>query len=152
MLKNSKGEVTTTGIYGRGPSAENKIKYLEKLQSELSALREENKQKKLSLTQEIQVLKLEQSNKIQAYTVSADYLKREIALEQLKDKNSIVVLTQNLLILLFILVDILPFIFKTFSPFGMYDRIVLDDEILIHEMDNSSRKAYLQRVYHEINS
>lgn len=151
VIKNAKGQIVTTGLYGKGPSAENKIQHLQKIQLELEELKRNNLQKKELLTQEIVLLKMQQDSTIKAYSIAPDYLKRELALEQLKEKNSIVVLTQNLLILLFILVDILPFIFKTFSPFGMYDRIALDDELLIHEMDPSSRREYLQKVYQEIN-
>jgi hypothetical protein len=151
VIKNARGEIVTTGLYGKGPSAERKIRYLEKLQKELEQQRVQNRDLTMQLRAEIGVLQSEQDSAIAAYSVSHDYLKRELALEQLKEKNSIVVITQYLLILLFILVDILPFIFKTFSPFGLYDRVLLDDEQLTKELLPNERRTYLEKRYAEIN-
>ena len=150
VFKNVKGEIVTTGLYGKGPSAENKIKYLEKLQGELELIRKENKSKKLKLDEELLTLKTKQDSSVQAYTVSTDYLKREMALEQLKEENSIVVLTQYLLIFLFVLVDILPFIFKTFAPFGLYDKVLFDDAQIVKSLDDDARKKYMQEIYDRI--
>lgn len=150
VIKNAKGEIVTTGLYGKGPSAENKIKHLGNLQAELAQLRVTHQTEKNKNQAEIEKLKHQQDSTIQAYAVSYDYLKRELALEQLKEKNSIVSTTQYFLILLFILVDILPFIFKTFSPFGMYDRILFDDSVLLKDLDDAERKVYLQKLYGEI--
>lgn len=152
VVKNAKGEIVTTGIYGKGPSAEKKINYLNQLQKELDVLKNAQNTEKTDLQEEISDLKRAQKKAIEAFTVSHDYLKRELALEQLKEKNGIVGLTQFFLILLFVLVDILPFVFKSFAPFGMYDRILHDDESLIKEIDNSSRIAHLQKQYQEISS
>ena len=99
---------------------------------------------------ELTQLKNQQDSTISAYSTSTNYLRREMALEQLKEKHSIVRVTQYILILLFILVDILPFTFKTFSPFGMYDRILLDDALLVQELDNESRREYLEKLYKQI--
>ena len=151
VLKNAKGEITTTGIYGKGPSAENKIKQLAVLEKELKAFQQDKKSQLKQLNQERQKIVQSKDSTIAAYTVSADYIRRELALEQLKEKHSIVKITQFFLIALFILVDILPFIFKTFSPFGMYDKIVLDDSVLVQELDNSKRKEYLEQAYSQIN-
>ena len=130
VLKNSKGEITTTGIYGKGPSAENKIRQLNTFEEELKSLRINQIVERKSHNSELTQLKNQQDSTISAYSTSTNYLRREMALEQLKEKHSIVRVTQYILILLFILVDLLPFIFKTFSPFGMYDRILLDDSLL----------------------
>lgn len=151
VIKNAQGEIVTTGLYGKGPSAENKIKQLNILETELVELKNQNIGEKKVLQHEMAQLKQQQDSSMAAYSVSADYLNREIALEQLKSKHTIVRVTQYFLILLFILVDILPFIFKTFSPFGMYDRILLDDAELVKQLDNSSRKIYLEKVYQQIN-
>ena len=152
VIKNAKGEIVTTGLYGKGPSAQNKIKHLEQLQKELEVLKNTHAPQKVDIHSEIKLLKAEQQEAINSYTVSYDYLKREVALEQLKEENPIVGLTQFLLILLFVLVDILPFIFKTFAPFGMYDRILYDEEILLKEIDNNSKKAQLQEQYQKVSS
>lgn len=151
VIKNAKGQVVTTGLYGKGPSAENKIKQLSILEQELAILRNDQAKQKKALTIEIDSIKKEQSAAIAAFSVSYDYLNKEMALEQLKENNAIVRWTQYFLILLFVLVDILPFIFKTFSPFGMYDRILHDDELLVRELDNKSRRVYLEQVYQQIN-
>ena len=150
VIKNAKGEIATTGLYGKGPSAKNKIKQLTILEEELEALRINQVVERSTYNSELVQLKSQQDSAIGAYSISADYLKREMALEQLKEKHSIVRVTQYFLILLFILVDILPFIFKTFSPFGMYDRILLDDSILVQELDHESRKVYLEKLYKQI--
>jgi Domain of unknown function (DUF4407) len=82
---------------------------------------------------------------------SFDYLKREIALQEIKKKNKIIGLTELLLMLAFMLVDILPLIFKTFSPFSMYDKVMVNDAALLKELDIISRKIKLQNTYDEIN-
>jgi hypothetical protein len=150
VVKNSKGEITTTGLYGRGPSAENKINQLATLEEELKTLRIRQVLGRSTYQSELKHLKLQKDSAIAAYSISSDYLKREMALEQLKEKHSIVRVTHYFLSVLFILVDILPFIFKTFSPFGMYDRILLDDSLLVKEFDHTSRKVYLENVYQQI--
>lgn len=150
VIKNANGEIKTTGLYGKGPAAENKIKHLNQLQADLDILKAENKTLKATYLNEIADLKEEQASKIESFSVSYDYLRREMALQQLKEENSIVWITQWFLICLFILVDILPVVFKTFAPFGMYDRILLDDSILVKELDNESRRAYNQKVYEGI--
>ena len=151
VVKSVKGQILTTGLSGKGPSAENKINQLALLQKELNEQTESSKNLKKKFYTEINQLKAEQDSSMSAFTVSADYLRRELALDQLKSENSIVGITQWFLICLFILVDILPVIFKTFAPFGMYDRILLDDEQLIKELDNSSRRVYNQKLYEGIN-
>jgi Domain of unknown function (DUF4407) len=82
---------------------------------------------------------------------SFDYLKREIALQEIKKKNKIIGLTELLLMLAFMLVDVLPLIFKTFSPFSMYDKVMVNDAALLKELDITSRKIKLQNTYDEIN-
>jgi Domain of unknown function (DUF4407) len=83
---------------------------------------------------------------------SFDYLKREIALQNLKKENKIIGLTELILMLAFMLVDILPLIFKTFSPFSMYDKIQVHDNNLLSELDTTSRKQKLQNTYDDINA
>ena len=152
VLKNAKGEIVTTGIYGKGPSAENKIKHLQKLESELTTLRTADNTVKSSLYTEMAQLKEEAENKISTYNVSFDYLRRELALEQMKDEHTIVIITQWFLMFLFILVDILPVTFKTFSPFGMYDKILLEDSKIVRELNSDERAELLQKAYHKLNA
>ncbi|AWI25897.1 DUF4407 domain-containing protein [Flavobacterium pallidum] len=82
----------------------------------------------------------------------SDYLKREKTLEKLVKENSIVWLTQFFLMLAFMLVDILPLIFKTFSPFSMYDKILVDDSDILKQLNIESRTKSLQDAYDDISS
>lgn len=151
VLKNSKGEIVTTGIYGKGPSAENKIKHLQQLDKELQALYKTDSIVKTNLYAEMSLLKDDADSNISAYNVSFDYLRRELALEQMKSEHAIVTVTQWFLMFLFVLVDILPVTFKTFSPFGMYDKILLEDSKIVRMLDSSQRAEVLQKAYHELN-
>lgn len=99
----------------------------------------------------IKKIKDDQQDYILKHT-SFDYLKRELALEKIKKENSIVSLTQWFLILMFILVDILPVTFKTFAPYGMYDKIVSEDGDMLDDIDISNRTKVLQNAYNEISS
>ncbi|WP_417590193.1 DUF4407 domain-containing protein [Owenweeksia hongkongensis] len=152
VLKNAKGEIVTTGIYGKGPSAENKIQHLKQLDAELALLRANDSVIKSSLYAEITELKDEADSNISAYKVSFDYLRRELALEQMKEEHAIVGMTQAFLMLLFILVDILPVTFKTFSPFGMYDKILMDDSKIVKELKSDDRATLLQKAYQKLNA
>lgn len=142
----------TTGFAGKGPSAENKIKHLQKLDSELYDLKQETVDAKNVLRNNIKQLQIQRDSVIQSFTVSYDYLQRELALQQLKKKNSIVGSTQLMLMLLLILVDMLPVIFKTFSPFGLYDKILIDNLNLSPNLNSDGRKNALQRSYEGYNS
>src|SRR4030095_1216806 len=53
---------------------------------------------------------------------SCDYLKRELTLTKLKEGNSIISYTQWFLMIVLILLDISAVTFKTFAPFGLYDK------------------------------
>ncbi len=98
---------------------------------------------------------LEEKSNTQSHfmtNTSFDYLKREITLEKLKSENRIIVITQWLLMIMFILLDILPVTFKTFAPYGMYDKILSDDVILLKGIVTTSRSKVLQDAYEEISS
>lgn len=83
---------------------------------------------------------------------SFDYLKRELTLTKLKNGNSIISFTQWFLIIVLILLDISAVTFKTFAPFGMYDKILTDDIDLLKNINTSSRQTVLQNAYNEISS
>lgn len=151
VMRNASGQAVTTGLYGKGPSAENKIRHLNQLEAELKTLKIQNQSEKALLTKEINLLKTQGDKAVEEYTVSSDYLKRELALEQLKDANPIVAVTQWLLMLLFILVDILPVTFKTFSPFGLYDKILLDDSEAVRKLQPEGRRKALEEAYESVN-
>lgn len=152
VIANASGLKLTTGLYGKGPAAELKIKQLKRLQDELEQLKEEGKAVKAANQKAIQELQEQKAEEMESYAVSRDYLKRELALDQLKEENGLVGLTEFLLISLFILVDLLPVIFKTFAPFGMYDRILHDDERMVKTLDAKSRALYNQKLYESISN
>lgn len=151
VLRNSKGDIITTGIYGKGPSAENKIKHLNRLEEELRTRKSEDSIQKIHLNEEKTLLIKRSDSLVKSYEVSFDYLQREMALEQLKEANPIVGVTQVFLMLLFILVDILPVTFKTFSPFGLYDRILLDDSKIVRQDVPSDREDLIRQAYQRVN-
>ncbi len=151
VRRNASGEIITTGIYGKGPSAENKIRHLNKLEKELQQMQKNDSLQRVTLNAERAVLQAEQDSAVSAFAVSFDYLRREMALEQLKENNGIVGLTQFFLMLLFILVDILPVTFKTFSPFGMYDKVLLDDSLIVKQLNAEDRAKVLQEAYRKLN-
>lgn len=151
VLKNAQGEIITTGIYGKGPSAENKIRHLQKLEAELQQMQKSHSIEKDLLQADRNEWKAKSDSAITAYAVSFDYLRREMALEQIKENNAIVGLTQFFLMFLFILVDILPVTFKTFSPFGMYDKVLMDDSQFVKELDGEDRARVLAEAYKNLN-
>jgi hypothetical protein len=110
-----------------------------------------NEQNRINLySQNLAALKsTTQSNIIK--NTSFDYLKREVTLSQLKKENLIVRYTEFLLMLAFILVDILPLVFKTFSPFTMYDKVIVDDVNMLRSLNIDTRKIKLQSQYDYIN-
>jgi len=81
---------------------------------------------------------------------SFDYLKRELTLTKLKKGNSIVAFTQWFIMIVLILLDISAVTFKTFAPFGMYDKVLRDESDLLKNINISGRNAVLQNVYDEI--
>lgn len=151
VLRNAKGEIVTTGIYGKGPSAENKMKQLATLDFELTQLRKTDSLMRVTLNAERAQLQAQRDSAIYEFSLSQDYLRRELALQQLKEENTIVGLTQFFLMLIFVLVDVLPVTFKTFSPFGLYDKILLDDSLIVVRLKADEREKTLQQVYNTIN-
>jgi hypothetical protein len=112
----------------------------------------EVEQKRINLVNDelIQIKNNAKSN-IDKHT-SFDYLKREVVLTTLKKENPIIGITEFMLILAFMLVDILPLIFKTFSPFSMYDKIQYDELEIIKSLNTDSRKKRIQEQYDLINT
>ena len=81
---------------------------------------------------------------------SFDYLKRELTLEKLKKDNNIIAYSQWFIMIVLILLDISAVTFKTFAPFGMYDKVLRDESDLLKNIDISGRNAVLQKVYNDI--
>ncbi len=147
VMRNAGGELLTTGLSGKGPSAENKIRHLQQLETELRQTRLADSLQKLMLYAETEKLQERSDSLVKSYTVSYDYLRRELALEDLKEEHRIVGITQWFLMLLFVLVDILPVTFKTFAPYGLYDRIRHDDQLLVNKLHSGKREEALQQAY-----
>jgi hypothetical protein len=150
VLKDKSGQLLTTGLSGKGTSAENKIGQLRLLQSELTNLKQTKDSLQGELRSEIALLEEKRDSTQAAFTLSSDYLQRELAFEQLKEKHAIVSVTQWLLITLFVLVDILPFIFKTFAPYGLYDKIISEYAEMVREVDTRRREQYIQQLYNKV--
>ncbi|MCZ4410784.1 DUF4407 domain-containing protein [Cryomorphaceae bacterium 1068] len=144
VIRNANGELETTGLRGKGPSAENKIRQLATLENELQALKREQMGEKRSLGLAKAELSTRKDSSMAAFSLSTDYLHQEMALEQLKASNPIVRLTQWFIIVLFVLVDLLPFIFKTFSTYGLYDKVLGDEEESLQGLDLKDRSLFWQ--------
>lgn len=150
VIHGNKGAQKTTGIYGEGPSALQKIAQLNRLQTELENLRLEKQKLTNRLLIENRSLKLKRDSVMKTVVLSTDYLQQTLALEQLKEKNTIVSITQWLLISLFVLVDILPLIFKTFSSFGMYDKIEEANRRSLKSINTNKREIYVQEKFDKV--
>jgi len=144
VMRNANGELQTTGLRGKGPSAENKIRQLTTLEKELQALKKEQVGKKRALGLAMKELSTRKDSSLAAFSLSTDYLHQEMALEQLKTTNPIVRITQWFIILLFVLVDLLPFIFKTFSSYGLYDKVLGDEQESLLGLDLKDRSVFWQ--------
>lgn len=152
VLKNATGEKATTGIKGDGTSAKFKRNQYDILSSELILSKNNDSVEIINLNKELLRVQIQKDNALNVYTPALDYLKKVTTLEEIKLQYNVVSITQWMLIIFFIILDIAPVIFKTFSPFGMYDKILLDDTTLIKELDTTSRKQVLQDAYNKINS
>jgi hypothetical protein len=144
VIRNANGELETTGLRGKGPSAENKIAQLARLENELQALKLEQLGEKRALALAKEELTTRKDSSMAAFSLSTDYLHQEMALEQLKATNPIVRITQWFIIILFVLVDLLPFIFKTFSTYGLYDKVLGDEEVSLQGLDIKDRSVFWQ--------
>ena len=111
----------TTGIPGRGPSAEEKKLQLALAQNELEAARQRNLAEIGSLQAEIETLRATARAEQARFEQPTDYLARAVALEALAADYPHVDRVKWFLIVFFVFVDTLPILFKGFSPRGPYD-------------------------------
>lgn len=123
-----------TGIYGNGPAAKAKLRTLAELSDELYALKQMNRSAEDSIDAQIYALRAANDTIKAKQADPRDYLARETALARITSREFIVWLSQWLLIIFFVLLDVLPVVFKTFTRIGKYD-IILDHERI-------SRKAW----------
>lgn len=151
VLTNAKGLKQTTGLKGYGPSAKHKIEHLSLLQQELVELKQEHATVQRNSENEKAKLVAAKKSTVESYHETSDYLRKELALQKLKDKHSLVSVIQWFLILLFVLIDILPLIFKTFAPYGLYDKVLGEDAAFLAQTFTESRKIYLQHLYEQLN-
>ena len=111
----------TTGIPGRGASAEEKKLQLQVAQTELDAARDRNLGEIGALEAAIEEIRAESTAQQAAFEQPTDYLARAGALEALADASPHVNTVRWFLILFFVFVDTLPLLFKGFTPRGPYD-------------------------------
>jgi hypothetical protein len=122
----------TTGIPGRGPSAEEKKLQLQIAQTELDAARDRNLVEITTLESEIEEIRAESADQRATFVQPTDYLARAGALEALADASPHVDSVRWFLILFFVFVDTLPLLFKGFTPRGPYD-----DELQLAEFTSA---------------
>lgn len=111
----------TSGIPGRGPSAEEKKLQLELAQRELEAARGRNLGEIAALQGEIETLRKTARAEQARFEQPTDYLARAGALAALSAEHPHVDRVKWFLILFFVFVDTLPILFKGFSARGPYD-------------------------------
>ena len=135
----------TTGIPGRGPSAEEKKLQLDLAQRELEAARSRNLGEIDTLQSRIDQIRLEGNERVASFEQSRDYIARAGALGALAAESVHVRNVQRFLILFFVFVDTLPIVWKGFTPRGPYD-----DELQLAEFKSrqqaSSERDSLERV------
>lgn len=111
----------TTGIPGRGASAEEKKLQLERAEAELVAARSRGLARIDFLRSQIEEITAEARQVEDQFHQSRDYLARVGALEALAEESPHVDRMQWFLILFFVFVDVLPILFKGLTPAGPYD-------------------------------
>ncbi len=135
----------TTGIPGRGPSAEEKKLQLELAQRELEAARERNLGEIAALQGEIETLRRTGRDEQARFEQPTDYLARAGALAALSAEYPHVDRVKWFLILFFVFVDTLPILFKGFSPRGPYDAYLQLAEFKSERTVDADRES-LERV------
>jgi hypothetical protein len=129
----------TTGIPGRGASAEEKKLQLQVAQTELEAARSRNLEEIRALEARIAQSRAEAAADGAGFVQPTDYLARAGALEALAREFPHVNAVRWFLIAFFVFVDTLPILFKGFTPRGPYD-----DRVQLAEYE-SSRSTQAER-------
>ncbi|MFQ5527505.1 MAG: DUF4407 domain-containing protein, partial [Thermoanaerobaculia bacterium] len=129
----------TTGIPGRGASAEEKKLQLQTAQLELDTARDRNLVEIGALQAGITTLQNEAAAEKASFTQSTDYLARAGALEALSAEHQHVRNVKWFIIVFFVFVDTLPILFKGFTPRGPYD-----DQLALAEF-KSERSTQAER-------
>jgi Domain of unknown function (DUF4407) len=121
----------TTGKAGEGPTFKYDTAYLHRLYYDLAETKVLNESKKGENAAAIAKLDSTRGAKVNRLTFSRDYLEREKALSRLSDANPVIRITTWFLIIFFILVDILPVIWKGLTGKGPYDEYLNEIEFRI---------------------
>ncbi len=129
----------TTGIPGRGASAQEKKLQLQVAQTELEAARDRNLGEISALEAQIGEIRVESAVDRATFVQPTDYLARAGALESLASESPHVNSVRWFLIIFFVFVDTLPILFKGFTPRGPYD-----DQIQLAEF-KSERSTQAER-------
>ncbi len=129
----------TTGIPGRGASAEEKKLQLLVAQTELAAARDRNLAEISALEGQIGEIRIESALDRAGFVQPTDYLARAGALEALAFESPHVNSVRWFLIVFFVFVDTLPILFKGFTPRGPYD-----DQVQLAEF-KSERSTQAER-------
>jgi len=111
----------TSGVPGRGASAEEKKLQLERAEGELASARLRSLGRIDSLRSQLKETAVSKRQAEAAFQQSRDYLARVGALEALTEESPHVDRLQWFLILFFVFVDVLPILFKGLTPAGPYD-------------------------------
>ncbi|MEN0046504.1 MAG: DUF4407 domain-containing protein [Bacteroidota bacterium] len=145
---------TTSGLSKYGPRAREIKEEIGVIAGDIDLLREQNASASNQNEGELAQLLQDRDQKLNEFQFSTNYLAREVALSRLEQKEiggSAVTYTKWFLLLFFILVDILPVVFKVVSKYGEYDRrLDLDGKFDIkitnayeREQEERVRKAYV---------
>ena len=62
---------------------------------------------------------------------SRDYLSRALVLEELKERDSQVIIIEYFIILFFIFLDTIPIVFKAITPSGVYEQIITSEKNIV---------------------
>ena len=161
---------TTSGLSKYGPRAREIKDEITVISSDIDLLRDQNASAASQNEAELAQLLSDRDTKLNEFQFSTNYLAREVALSRLEAREvggKAVTYTKWFLLLFFILIDVLPVVFKVVSKYGEYDRrLDLEAKFDIkitnayeREQEERVRKAYvdgltdlrIQKIEEEIN-
>ena len=131
IIKEAEGK-SPTGKIGKGPVYREKKAEFERLNQNLTVLKENNTAQIKLNNKKIEELELKQDEKIEQSTkeiYKADgLLARLEAMSKLKDKNTTVNLASWFIFILFVLIEAAPILVKLLSRRGPYDELIEKEE------------------------
>ena len=126
-----RGDESTTGIAGEGPTFKYDTAYLHRLYGDLAQMGIANQARKAANLALMAQLDSVRGAKIARLTFSRDYLEREKALGRLSAANPVIRVTTWFMILFFVFIDILPVTWKGLTNRGPYDEFLNETELRI---------------------